>query len=276
MKCVLYTCTYAGYDQVFSPARQTPGLSYVIFSDRRPRLVRSWEWRPMPAATRGMSPALVNRYCKFFPHRLFPEAEVSVYVDGNTMIVGDLSPLLAEFAASGAEIGLFAHRERGSAAAELGFAVRSGKLAAADAERGQRQLARYRAEGLPEDHALTENGVIFRRHGGPRLDAAMALWWEEITAHLPRDQISLPFVLHRTGIGAKVWDWNYKYENPYFLKYPHRDTLAVNIGTHLKMGMLQSRPKFYAYGALLYLLRFATGNFSRIEHWRPEGDLEAG
>jgi hypothetical protein len=270
MKVVLYTCTFLDYDQVFSPLRLSAGVDHVLIADRRPRFVRGWRWRPLPPEVDGLSQSLANRHCKFFAHRLFPDADISIYVDGNTLILDDLGPLVAEFAASGAEIGLFAHRERGDIYAEFETGRRSGRIPPDDAARGAAQLARYRAAGLPEDHPFTENGIIFRRHGGPRLDAAMTLWWEEITTYTRRDQISLPYVLHATGIAAKVWDWNYKYENPYFVRYPHRDGFLVNAGIFLRNGMLRGPVRRALYGTALYGLRFATGNFRPVEYWRPD------
>ena len=128
MKTVLYTCADLAYDQIFTPVAATPGVPFVLFSDRRPRLVRGWEHRPFPEATRGLSPSLVNRYCKFFPQRIFPEADVSIYVDANLLVTADLSPLIAEFRASGADIGLFPHKERGDIFEELAFGARVGKI----------------------------------------------------------------------------------------------------------------------------------------------------
>ena len=91
---------------------------------------------------------------KFFPERILPEAELSVYVDANTLILSDLTPLIAEFAASGADIGLFRHRERASLAEELAFGRQVGKIPAADAAKGEAQLRHYREAGLPPDVAL--------------------------------------------------------------------------------------------------------------------------
>lgn len=211
----------------------TPGLPFVLFADRPPRRLRGWHWRPLPPEAAGLSQAMVNRHAKFFPHRLFPEAEVTVYVDANTLILRDLSPLVAEFAASGAQIGLFPHKERGGIAEELAFGLRVGKIPAAEAERGAAQIARYHAEGLPERHLFTENAILFRRHDAA-VAAAMDLWWAEMQAGVRRDQISLPFVLHRTGLATHLWDWNYKAGNPYFRRYLHRRGPISDAGVWLK------------------------------------------
>lgn len=230
MKVVVYACTFLDYDQVFAPVVVVPGVDYVLFSDRRPRFLRVWRWRPLPEAARGLGQTMTNRYCKFFPHRLFPDADLSVYVDGNILLKGDLAPLIAEFVASDAEIGLFRHQSRASLAEELAFCVEVGKLKGADAEAGARQVAGYHAAGLPDRHVLTENAVIFRRHrDADALDRAMELWWGEMQRHTRRDQLSLPWALHVSGLRVKLWPWTYTRANAYFVSYPHRASIAAII-----------------------------------------------
>lgn len=234
MKTVLYACTHLDYDQIFSPVAATPGVEFVLFSDRKPRFVRGWRWRPLPPQTAGMSQSMVNRFCKFFPHAVLPDADCTIYVDANTLILADLQPLIDEFIASGAVIGLFPHKQRADIFEEFEFSVAVGKIPPSDVEAGRRQLRRYRDEGLPADHLFTENAIIFRRHGDPALEAAMDLWWEQLETYTKRDQLSLPYVLYRSGIRAKVWDWNYKFENAYFKRYMHRRGMRNDINSYLK------------------------------------------
>jgi hypothetical protein len=264
---VVYACTDLGYDQIFSPVAPTPGVEFLLLADRRPRLVSGWRWRPLPAAARGLSPTLANRYAKFFPHRVLPEsgtsagidAEISVYIDANTLVLADLTPLLAEFAASDADIGLFRHRERTSLAEEFAFARAVGRIPAADAAKGEAQLARYRAGGLPDDVPLTENAILFRRHRRPALQAAMELWWAELEASTRRDQLSLPWVLFRSELAVHLWDWNYKYENPYFLRYLHRRGPLSDLNVFLKNKRHYGPVGDRVCGTLLFLLHGGRG-----------------
>ncbi|TPE45063.1 glycosyltransferase domain-containing protein [Amaricoccus solimangrovi] len=231
---ILYTCANLAYDQIFSPVVSSPGIEPVLFSDRKPRFVSGWNWRPMPEAAAALGPSLGNRYAKFFPAKIFPEADYSIYIDANLLVIADLNPLLEEFIASGADIGLFPHSARGDIQSELDFCGEVGKIAPADLPLGQAQIDFYRAEGLPRDHVLTENAIILRRHGrgearGAALDAAMELWWEQLARFTKRDQLSLPYVLHRSGLGVKLWDWNYLSPNPYFSRYIHRRGLLSDI-----------------------------------------------
>jgi hypothetical protein len=255
---VLCACADLGYDQVFSPVEATPGVEPVLIADRKPRFLGGWRWRPYPPETAALGPALANRWCKFFPELIFPEAEISIYVDANTLILADLTPLVAEFRASGAAIGLFRHGERGDIVAELAFGKAVGKIPPTEAATAEAQVAGYLAAGLPAAHLLTENGVIFRRHGAPGLDAAMALWWQELGRASKRDQLSLPWVLHATGLAAKVWDWSYVAGNRYFERYPHRRSLLedanVFMKTKLRFGAgwrLLFGPPLFAYHGLI-------------------------
>lgn len=222
MKTVVYACANLAYDQIFSPVVATPGLEYVLFSDRKPFMVSGWDWCPAPAAVEGLSPSMANRYCKFFPQRIFPEADVSIYVDANILVIGDLRPLLEEFIASGAAIGLFIHKDRSDIQSEFEFCREVGKIGDADHDTGVEQLRFYRAEGLPEAHVFTENAIILRRHSAPGLDPAMQLWWEQLNRFTKRDQLSLPYVLWKTGLATQVWNWSYWNDNPYFTRYIHR------------------------------------------------------
>ena len=268
MKTVLYACTNLAYDQIFTPVAMTPGVDFVLFADRRPRLVRGWQWRPLPPETAGLSPTMTNRFAKFFPQRIFPGVDCSIYVDANTLMLADLTPLIAEFRTSGADIGLFPHKQRFDIYEELAFAAKVGKVPPEDAAKGVAQLAFYRAEGLPDDHLFTENAIIFRRHGSPgegnpKLAAAMDLWWEQMQTYTRRDQLSLPYVLHRSGLRVKLWDWNYKFENPYFKRYLHRRGALSDLNVLLKNKRYYNRFYDVTCGAIL-------GAWQALKRPKPE------
>lgn len=237
-RTILYSCANLAYDQIFSPVSPSPGIEPVLFSDRRPRFVRGWNWRPMPPETAEMGPSLGNRHAKFFPMKIFPEADYSIYIDANLLVIADLTPLLEEFIASDADIGLFPHSARRDIGSEFEFCKQVGKIAPRDHALGAEQIAFYRAEGLPEDHLFTENAIILRRHGrgearGEALTGAMELWWEQLARFTKRDQLSLPYVLHRSGLRVKLWDWTFLAPNPYFSRYIHRRGMLSDINIFL-------------------------------------------
>ena len=223
MKTVLYACADLAYDQIFSPVVTHARDRVMLFADRKPRFVSGWQWRPLPDEVAGLSPSLANRFCKFFPAQVFPEADFSIYVDANTLILGDLRPLLDEFIASGADIGLFPHMERFDIFEEFEFCQRgeqdpAGRLT----KKAQAQLRHYQDEGLPREHAFTENAILFRRHGNPALDAAMELWWRQLETYTKRDQLSLPYVLHKSDSEPRSGTGTTTIREPVFQRYMHR------------------------------------------------------
>ena len=227
-RTVLYACTNLAYDQIFTPVATTPGVDFVLFADRRPRFVRGWQWRPLPAEAAGLSPDHGEPLRQVLPARgSSPRPSCSIYVDANTLMLADLTPLIEEFLASGADIGLFPHKR----ALRHRRGVRVRPAGGQDPALGRREgpgaaRAATATTGCRDDHLFTENAIIFRRHGNPALAAAMDLWWEQIATYTQRDQLSLPYVLYKSELKVKLWDWNYKFVNPYFLRYLHRRGIA--------------------------------------------------
>lgn len=247
MRVIVYTCTFFDYDQVMSPMARTAGVDYVLISDRAPRLTPGWSWRPLPPEAAGESQTMANRWCKFFPHRLFPDADVTIYVDGNTLVIGDLTPLIAEFRASGAVMGVFRHQKRGSIAEERRFCLEVGKLPADQADAAAAQAAFYAEDAPGPDDALYENGVLLRRGDAAALEPAMALWWAQMLRWPRRDQLSLPYVLRKTGLPHMVLPWDYKADNPYFFRFARHFDLGQRLLVRLEAQ--------YRFGRHAYLAR---------------------
>lgn len=220
---IVYTAIVGGYDVLMPPVGGAEGTRYVVLGDRRPRFTFGWEFRTLPAAAAELPAPLANRWCKFFAHRLFPKARNSVYVDGNIRPTGPLVDIVGDLITSGAGIGLFRHPHHDTIEDEIAACVMYRRLDAEGADAAMTQLERYRAAGLPEDYALTENNILVRDHAHPALEKAMALWWEEVTTGVARDQISLPWVRHTSGLDTVLWDWTPRMPNPHFrLRQNHR------------------------------------------------------
>lgn len=188
----------------------------------------------MPPQVAGLNPSMANRFVKFFPYKIFPDYDYSVYIDANILIIGSVKKIIDEFIASGADIGLFPHLLRSDIYSEFEFAKQVNKIAPADYAIGAAQMQFYRDNGLPESHAMTENAIIFRKHGNPDLEAAMEHWWEELGKYTKRDQLSLPYVLYKSPIKQKIWEWSYWSDNPYFERYIHRRGFFMDIHIYLK------------------------------------------
>jgi hypothetical protein len=191
-KIVIYTCVSGDYDDL-APSRAEVQIPHYCFTDGKPALGRPWVLRSIPYRTGG--PAERNRFVKMHPHEIFPEFQISVYVDGNIQIVAGIEALVRQAMGSGS-LALSQHPFRARAGDEaeecaaIGYDWRWRILS---------QMARYRRAGFLDSSGFYEANVIIRRHHAPEVRAMMDVWWREYLAGTRRDQLSLPFAAWSTG-----------------------------------------------------------------------------
>ena len=251
LKTTVYTCTFSDYDVLLSPLKPTPGVDFVAFCDR-PQAARRWRYAPLPSQTRDLAQNMANRYCKLHPAQLLPECDVSIYADGNILILDDLSPLIEEFVASDADFALFPGQHDRTVAEEIELTLERNKVQPEWREGAQRQLADLRRAGRA-DLPVTMNGVLFRRHGRPRLDQLMEAWWEDLNRYAMRDQYGLPGLLLDSDVTVHRWDWQYFHEtNRYFFVHKHR---YARLGRLRELGhALRVRSQFVPRDRALYAI----------------------
>ncbi len=222
---MVYTCSLGGYDWVNAPLAATPDTAFIRISDQPPRSPGTWQHRPISMLDHfGIEggPRLLARFAKLYAHRLFPEAELSIWIDGNIKILTDLTPLIDRFRTTGAAAAFFPHPSGRTALEEMVAALGWGRIGSAHFDRAARQVARYAEAGALDDR-VHETSIVFRRHDAREIGAFADLWWDELTAFTERDQVSLPFVLQRSGLTVHDWDFHFAdLVNPYFRRVPHR------------------------------------------------------
>jgi hypothetical protein len=59
-------------------------------------------------------------------------------------------------------------------------------------------MEHYRKQGFPENYGLAANRIIIRRKS-EELEKLMESWWEELNTFSRRDQLSLFYVIWKTG-----------------------------------------------------------------------------
>jgi hypothetical protein len=196
LKLVVYTAVFGNYDALRSPRTRSAGVTYVCLADTPAQAPAGWDYRDLPRDAQDSSPASRNRWAKMHPHLLFPDYEVSVYVDGNIEVTGDVLELAQSATATG-PLSLYDHPFRtclydeALACAWVGLDW-LGPI--------RRQVARYAAEGFPAKAGLYEANVIVRRHHDPAVIRAMARWWSEWDAGIKRDQLSFTYAMWREGL----------------------------------------------------------------------------
>ena len=144
-------------------------------------------WTVRPACTASPDPVRNARNHKVLLHRWLPEAEYSLWIDGNVTLTCEsrLSTLVERYLRD-ADLAVFRHRTRRCIYEEAAACIAKGKDDAAVIER---QVERYREEGYPAFHGLAETSVVLRRHSR-EMKAFCELWWGEIARGSRRDQLS--------------------------------------------------------------------------------------
>ncbi len=214
---VIYTAVMGPYDRLLPPPRASSRVSFVCLGDHPSRAVPGWTFREAPRA--DLTPQSRNRWAKFHPHLLFPEADASIYVDGNIAVLADPTPL-AEQALRSSGIGLFEHPVRHCLFDEARECARIGF------DWGpviRRQVRRYALDGFPHGNGLYEANIIVRAHHDPRVIRAMERWWNEWEHGVKRDQLSLMYSLWKEGLlPCSMGKHDARFVNRYFRYGPHR------------------------------------------------------
>jgi hypothetical protein len=220
-RTVVYSAVFGGYDPVMPVVTATPDADFVLLTDVARRVPAPWIVRTVDVGVAGADPRMKNRWCKMHATELFPDHDLSMYVDGHLQLLGDLTPLLRDFTASGAPIGLMPHPKSFSAEHEVARSLQSGRISAEQqAAIWPEQRERHRAAGFQDDLGVFFAAFVLRDHSLQAAADIEAAWWEEWVRGVRRDQVALPFALWQTGTDPFriPLDWTLE---PYFRHWDH-------------------------------------------------------
>ncbi|GLU04377.1 hypothetical protein SLE2022_215270 [Rubroshorea leprosula] len=219
-KVVVSTCAFGGGDALYQPIAMSEAsiqkVCYVAFWDEVTLAAQELEgtkigedgfigkWRVVVVRDLPFVDQRLNgKIPKMLPHRLFPQAMYSIWVDSKSQFRRDpLGVLEALLWRTNSVLAISEHGARSSVYDEAKAVVKKNK---AKPEEVQVQLTQYRHDGLPEDKrfngkkALSEASVIVRKHT-PLTNLFMCLWFNEVVRFTSRDQLSFPFVLWRLKV----------------------------------------------------------------------------
>ncbi len=196
-KVAVYTAIFGHYDSLFEPLVAPNNIDYFAFTDFEIPTGSKWK-RLDPLCflpNKSLSCNEKNRFFKMLPHRFFDPYDYSVYVDGNVMIVSDVTALT--YALEQFPIAMFTHKNRTCVYKEAKACIRKQKEKKHNLERHINYL---KSNGVPEDLGLLEATVIIRNHHDQRCVDLMEMWWKEFMEFSKRDQISLIDCLWRSKI----------------------------------------------------------------------------
>lgn len=196
-KIAVYTCVTGGYDEIHKPKYLSPNCDYYFISEQKPKELAIWKYLDigkylpdMPLDERRM-----GRYCKLHPHKIFPQYDYSIYLDGNVLILDNIGHFIQYIGKSG--IAALQHPwvkniyEEG--AANIYYEKDTKELII-------EQVTGYWKEGMPYNLRHHETSIMVRQHMNKTCIQIMEAWWHEISSKSFRDQLSFEYVLWKNNI----------------------------------------------------------------------------
>ncbi|MCK4816160.1 DUF616 domain-containing protein [bacterium] len=231
MRIAVYTCITDAYDPLYSPAYVDQRLDYFCFSESPSNVVGPWKFKRIDL--QYLNAKDQNRYIKMHPHKVLPEYDVTLYIDGSIRIVGDVHEMVTKALQLEGDIFLYDHHERNciySEAAACAHCSHDWIWTIA------RQMRRYSREGYPVNNGLYEAGVILRRNTD-RVSKIMEYWWIEYSQGAKRDQLSLTYVCWKLGVSiSSMGKSDHRFTHHYlrFVNHPQRRRLLFLISKYSK------------------------------------------
>lgn len=192
-KIVVYTACFGNRErpQKFTPP---PGnAEYVVFTDQK-EAPSPWRKRSNVFAVKN-NPRRLARLHKAGSHILFPDAEVTIWIDCHGFPLESPEKLVEKYLAK-RPMATFKHCCRTTVVQEAKVVI---DLKLDDKRIVNEALVRFAKSGCPDDLRLAETPVVMRRHTTEVIHFNQ-LWLTELQNHSIRDQISFPYCAWMAGI----------------------------------------------------------------------------
>jgi hypothetical protein len=109
LKKVVYTCITGDYDALIEPTFVSKDFDYICFTDNPNITSKVWQIRALPNEVSGLTEVKKQRYVKINPHKILSDYDVSIWVDGNVTLRGNLNAFVEHYM-SNSEASVFVPR----------------------------------------------------------------------------------------------------------------------------------------------------------------------
>jgi hypothetical protein len=213
---VVYTAITGCYDELFTPEYINKDWDYICFTDNPDLTSDFWQIRRMKESDDLDSVKKARKY-KIQPHRYLPEYQISLWVDGNFRIVGDIDEYIKIYALKKSMM-CMNHPDRDCVYQEAEAVVKLKK----DAENiVSIQIKKYIEENYPKNNGMIASGILYRKHNDPVVKELMNEWWNEVIIMSCRDQLSFNYVCWKKDFHYSICNLNYS-KNEFFIRTAHK------------------------------------------------------
>ena len=218
-KTVVYTAISGNYDELRQPKNVSENCDYVCFTDNEKIKSDFWKIRPFPDS--GLDKVRKCRELKILPHKLFSDYDVSIWIDGNIDIIGNMDELIEKYILNDEnKVITFKHCMRNCIYEEGEACI---KQARDKKKIIESQLQKYIDEGYPVNNGLIESNVLIRNHNDKDVIDLMERWWLEVKNFSRRDQLSFNYAVWKNDASYAFMEGTSRNTNEYFLLKEHKE-----------------------------------------------------
>ena len=196
-KVIVYSCMIGNYDNVTSFNKQR-GYDYILFTDQN---IKNTNWTIFPIPDEvlklNVSDIKKQRYMKIHPHKFFKNYDLSLYIDPNYEITGDLDDYLINTLNPLDHI-YIPHLQFGKGMKQAIDKAIEKKLD--DISLLKHVMNRYNQSKLLVKTGIVNAGLIIRKHHTEDCIKLMERWWEEVRDYSHVDNFAFDYAGYMTGV----------------------------------------------------------------------------
>ena len=196
-KVIVYSCMIGNYDNVTSFNKQR-GYDYILFTDQN---IKNTNWTIFPIPDEvlklNVSDIKKQRYMKIHPHKFFKNYDLSLYIDPNYEITGDLDDYLINTLNPLDHI-YIPHLQFGKGMKQAIDKAIEKKLD--DTSLLKHVMDRYNQSKLLDKTGIVNAGLIIRKHHTEDCIKLMERWWEEVRDYSHVDNFAFDYAGYMTGV----------------------------------------------------------------------------
>lgn len=213
-KIVVYTAITGNYDILNDPIYINKNFKYVCFTDNCNIRSNIWEINYIKDQNQDYN-RKAKKY-KVLPHLFLKNYDISIWVDGNFLIIGDLEEYIYKYMIFSNML-CFVHPYRKCIYDEAKVCI---ELGLDSKNIVKKQMEKYIKDNYPKNKGLAACGILVRKHMSKDVINIMENWWREINEYSKRDQLSFDYVCWKNKFQYDISNL-YCYNNNYVKTLPH-------------------------------------------------------
>ena len=174
------------------------GYDYILFTDLK---IKNTNWSVFPIPDEvlklNVSDIKKQRYIKIHPHKFFRNYDLSLYIDANYVIKGDLDDYLINTLNPIDHI-YIPHLQFGKGIKQAIEKAIEKKLD--DSNLLKEVMDRYNKLNILSKSGIVNAGLIIRKHNTKDCIKLMEKWWEEVRDYSHVDGFAFNYAGYKTGV----------------------------------------------------------------------------